>query len=262
MAGLLAAALACVNPAPAGAWPAALRERVARDARRLVPRTLAQLLGERELQVLEEAQRLPPELSQALIDDLSQGLLRRPTLDAFQAHAQEPLRLLKARRTSEGLVRLGALLRVPADLADPIVTAGPPSLAPGLAREYYAFVEASLRKLPVTLDDPAALELTRAELPAFLARTQAHSRAQADILRREMLRGGRVVPHASIDYRSPVFAVAQISWSRAATAVAATWLATWREARGDLTRRPSAREVTPIDRGPSPPAASPQGPRP
>jgi hypothetical protein len=260
--GLLVVLVAAWPCVPAGAWPAELRERVARDARRLVPRTLAQLLGQLENEIREEAERLPGPLSQALIDDLSQGLLRRETLDAFQAYGAEAPRLMKQRHTRQGLVRLGALMRVPADLADPIVTAGPPNLAPGLAREYYAFVESSLRRLPVTLDDPAALELTRADLPAYLARVQAQSRAQADILRREMLRQGRVVPHASIDYRSPVFAVAQISWSRAATAVAATWLATWREARGDLTRRPSPRELAPSDRGPSPRATPPEESRP
>ncbi len=234
---------------PAGAWPASLRERVARDARRLVPRTLAQLLGARETQVLEASLRLPAELTQTLLADLAEGLLRVPTLEAVQALGVEPLRLLRARRTGEGVISLGALMRVPADLCDPIVSAGPPAFAPGLAREYYAFVEASLSKMPVTLHDPAALQLRRADLPAFWRRMHAESRAQADVLRREMLRGGRVVPHGSIDYRSPVFAVAQISWSRAVTAVAATWLANWREARGDVTRQPLPRDLAPLDRG-------------
>lgn len=243
---------------PAGAWPAALRERIARDARRLVPRTLAQLLGAREAQVMEASGRLPPELTRALALDLTDGLLRPPTLDAVQALGAEPLRLLRARRTGEGVIGLGALMRVPADLSDPIVSAGPPAFAPGLAREYYAFVEASLRKLPVTLHDPAALQLRRADLPAFWRRLHAESRAQADVLRREMVRHGRVLPHTAIDYRSPVFAVAQISWSRAVTAVAATWLATWRDARGDLTRQPLPREVAPAEHGPS---TVPDGPQ-
>lgn len=237
---------------PAGAWPAPLGERIARDARRLVPRTLAQLLGERETQVMEEAQRFPPQLAQALFADLSEGLLRRATLDALARHGGEPLRLLQEQRLSEGVVRLGALRRIPADLSDPVVTAGPPSFPAGLAREYYAFVETNLGKMPVTLYDPAALELRRADLPAYWSRLHAESRAQADVLRAEMVRSGRVVDHRAIDFRSPVFAVAQISWSRAATAVAATWLATWREARGDVTRQPVPREVRPDDRGPGP----------
>jgi hypothetical protein len=45
-----------------------------------------------------------------------------------------------------------------------------------------------------------------------------------------------VVDHRTIDYRSPVFGVASLSYSRAVTAIAATWLALWRDSRGDLTR--------------------------
>jgi len=48
-------------------------EALQRDARRLVPRSLARLLGEREVQVLEEARRFPPELSQAVAADLALG---------------------------------------------------------------------------------------------------------------------------------------------------------------------------------------------
>ncbi len=243
---------------PAGAWPAALRERVARDARRLVPRTLAGLLGTREREVLAAAERLAPDFDQALSGDLAAGALRAPTLDALQLLGDQPLRLLRARHTHEGVIALGALMRVPADLCDPAVTVGPPGFAPGVTREYYAFIEASLARLPVTLHDPAALRLSRGELPAFWQRMHAESRAQADLLRREMLRGGRVVPHTAIDYRSPVFAVAQISWSRAVTAVAATWLALWREARGDVTRQPQPHLLTPVDRGLPPGTSGPQ----
>ena len=41
-------------------------------------------------------------------------------------------------------------------------------------------------------------------------------------------------------------------FSRAVTAIAATWLAVWREARGDLTRTPSPVPVHPSDAPPIP----------
>lgn len=234
---------------PAAAWPAALGECIARDARRLAPRSLAQLLGQRERLVLDEAQRLDPALSQALAADLSAGALADGTLAALQAETDTPLHLLRQIRVGEGVLRLGALYRVPADLSDPVVTAGPPAFVPGLTSQYYAFVQANLSKLPVVLADPQALKLTRAELPAYWRRVHAESRAQADLLRQGMLRAGRVIDHRTLDYRSPVFAVAQISYSRAVTAVAATWLAVWRESRADLTRQPAPRLVRPADRG-------------
>src|SRR6185369_9704289 len=128
----------------------------------------------------------------------------------------------------------------------------PAGYPPGVVQEYYAFVTASLDKIPVVLDDPAALKLKRSALPAYWQKLIARSRSQSDVIRTELFQNGRVVDHRTIDYRSPVFGVASLSYSRAVTAIAATWLALWREANGDLTRIPATREVRPQE----PPAAS------
>jgi hypothetical protein len=56
------------------------------------------------------------------------------------------------------------------------------------------------------------------------------------------------VDHRRLDYRSPAWAVASISYSRAVTAIAATWLAVWRDAQGDTTVMGRTREVAPRDR--------------
>jgi len=251
-AGVALAVLALtLAPAPARAWPRALREALARDARRLLPPSLAALLGEREQAFLEEADRLPPELVQALGQDLAAGQLRAETLAALEAHGDEAVVLIRARRTSEGLVRLGALARVPADLADPVLSAGPAGWPPGVAAEYYAFVEASLGKIPVVLEDREALALPRQQLGDYWQGLVARGRAQAPVIRSELFRDGRIVSHARIDHRNPVFAVASLSWSRAVNGIAVTWLAFWRAAHGDLSRMPMPRIVTPRDRGPA-----------
>jgi hypothetical protein len=57
-----------------------------------------------------------------------------------------------------------------------------------------------------------------------------------------------VVDHRTIDFRSPVFGVASLAYSRAVTGIAATWLALWREARGDVTRRRPPSTVAPRER--------------
>jgi hypothetical protein len=251
-AGLALAGLALtLAPAPAQAWPRALREALARDARRLLPPSLAVLLGEREQAFLEEADRLSPELVQALGQDLAAGQLRAETLAALEARGDEAVALIRARRASEGLVRLGALARVPADLADPVLSAGPQGWPPGVAAEYYAFVEANLGKIPVVLEDSAALALPRPLLGEYWQGLVARGRAQAPVILTELFRDGRVVSHARIDHRNPVFAVASLSWSRAVNGIAVTWLAFWRAAHGDLTRMPKPRSVTPRDRGPA-----------
>ena len=50
----------------AAAWPAETMTALSRDARKLLPRSLSRLLGERETQVLDELRRFPPDVSQAL----------------------------------------------------------------------------------------------------------------------------------------------------------------------------------------------------
>jgi len=220
---------------------------LARDSRRLLPRSLARLIAEREEKILEEVWRFPPELGRTLGADLSSGRLQPETLAALDARGVEALSLLREKRAGEGIVRLGSLLRIPADLSDPVLAAGPEGYPPGVAREYYAFIEANLSKIPVVLQEPSALQLDHAALADFWQKTLDRSRSQSAVIRSELFQNGRVVDHSLIDYRSPVFGVAALSYSRAVTAIAATWLALWREAHGDLTRTPTPTKVYPRD---------------
>jgi hypothetical protein len=242
---LLVLALMAAAPRGAAAWPAETMTALSRDARKLLPRSLNRLLGEREPQVLDELQRFPPDLTFALGRDLPSGRLGPETVAALEAQADRVVALLREGQVSEGVVRLGGLLRIPADLSDPVLTVGPEGWPPGLTREYYALFAANLSRMPVVLDDPAALKLDRKGLPALWQSLVDRSRAQAPVLRTELFRDGRVVDHRRLDYRSPAWAISSLAYSRAVTASAATWLAVWREARGDETRTPRAREVRP-----------------
>lgn len=221
-----------------------------RDARRLLPRSLARLLAEREPQVLVELKRFPAPLSQALAGDLQGGRLSPETAAALEAETGQVVEMLRHQRVGEGLVRLGSLLRIPADLADPVLSAGPEGYPAGVVREYYAFVSSNLTKIPVVLDDPQSLKLRRGELPGYWQGLVDRSRPQSPVLRTELFRDGRVVSYRSIDFRSPVYGVASLSYSRAVTGIAATWLAVWREAHGDLTRTPRQRTVAPQNAAP------------
>jgi len=263
---LLATSLVLCFASAAGAWPVALMQSLGRDARRLVPRSLARLMAERELEILEEAQRFPPEIVQALAADLGAGVLQPATLAALEGRASEAVELFQERRVSDGVVKLGALLRIPADLSDPVLSAGNEGYPSGVVREYYAFVAGSLDKIPVVLDDAAALRLPSRRLPAYWQSILGRSRSHSGVIRTELFQNGRVVDHRTIDYRSPVFGVGSLSYSRAVTAIAATWLALWREVNGDLTRIPTTRELKPQEppaasASPSPASPSPASPR-
>lgn len=237
--------------APAPAWTQPLLEALNRDARKLLPRSLRKLLSEREMKVLDEMRRFPTSVTQVLLADVNAGQLSAETAAACQDEAAIVVDLIKKQRLSEGLARMGALMLIPAFLSDPVLAVGPEGYPPGVTREYYAFVEGYLAKIPVVLDDPQALRLERSALPPYWQSLLARSRDQSPVLRTEMVQGGRVVSHKNLDYRSPVYAVASLSYSRAVNGIAATWLAVWREAHGDTTRLPKPREVAPQDGPPN-----------
>jgi hypothetical protein len=253
VAGFLVAA-----PQLAAAWPAEAMTALTRDARKLLPRSLSRLLGEREPAVLDELRRFPPDVLRALAEDLPTGRLRPGTLAALEAQAARALELLKEGQVSEGLVRMGGLLRIPADLSDPVLAVGPEGWPPGVTREYYALFAANLSRMPVVIDDPETLKVARKDLPALWQSLLDRSRLQAPVIRTELFRDGRVMDHRRLDYRSPAWAVSSLAYSRAVTAAAATWLAVWREARGDTTKTPRARVVEPRE----PPGALADDPRP
>lgn len=240
--GALALLLALGGARPAAAWPTPVLEQLARDARRLLPKSLAMLMYQHEKEIIEEAQRFPPDLQQLMATDLASGKLQPETLAALQQHAQGAVDLLKQRQVSAGVVKLGALLRIPADLADPVLTAGEPGYPAGVTREYYSFVQQSLPKIPVVLDDKAALRLRRDGLSPYWLRLHDRSRGDAPVILIEMYRNGRVVDHRTLDYRSPVFGVASLAYSRAVTSIAATWLVLWRSVGGDATLMPVPHE--------------------
>jgi hypothetical protein len=242
---LLVFALLTASSGNALAWPQSLLASLNRDARRLLPKSLAQLMAEREREILDEAARFPPTLGQALAADLSAGRLQPATLAALDAEGGRAVELLRQKRVTEGLVRLGGFLRAPADLADPALAVGPDGHPPGVAREYYLFIEANLDKIPVVREDAAALKLGREGLPLYWQSLLDRSKERSAVIGVELFRSGRLVDHRRVDYRSPVFGVAQLAYSRAVNGIAATWLALWRGARGDLTRQPSPRVVVP-----------------
>lgn len=238
-------ALSCFSAPPAAAWPANLMQSLARDARRLLPKSLNRLIGEREEAIFAEALKFPPELQHALSVDLNSGRLRPDTLAAAQSHTRAFFPLLREKRVSEALVMLGATYRIPVDLSDPALSVGPVGLPPGVAGEYYAFVERNLAKIPIVIDERAALQMKAADLTGYWQTVLSNSRAQSHVIAEELWKQGRLVDSRKLDYRNPVFGVGSIAYSRAVNAIAVTWLALWREAGGDLTRMPVIKPVSP-----------------
>lgn len=253
-AAALLAAMTLGSAPDAAAWPLELMQALSRDARRLLPGSLAALMAEREKEIFEAAARFPPETSRALALDLATGQLTPETIAVLDMRARETAQLFREKRVSEGIVRLGSLVRVPADLSDPVLSVGPHGYPVGVTHEYYAFVNAHIDEIPVVLDNAAALRMDRRKLPSYWQATLQRTRLDSPVIRTTLFPNGRLISHRALDYRSPVFGVASLAYSRAVTAIAATWLAVWREVRGDLTRQPSPVPVVPKDAPPLPAA--------
>jgi hypothetical protein len=193
------------------------------------------------------AQRFPPELSQAMARDLSTGRLQPATLAALDAQTVAISADLRGGRITPAIIAMGALVRIPADVSDPALLAGAEGYPAGVTDEYYLFMQENLKKIPVVILDAPALQLPRSGLPQYWQRVLDRSRADSPVIRTEMFVSGRVVSRRFIDFRNPVFGVASLAYSRAVNAIAATWLAVWRDAHGDVTRMSNPRPLVPRD---------------
>lgn len=242
---VVVAALVVAAPS-AQAWPGELSQRIARDALRLVPQSLADVMLDNQEAIFADAGTYRMPALSLIYQDLPGGRLTDSTKKAIGQELGERVRALQGSDFRGAVIALGAAYRLVVDLADPGVGAGlgADPRARATRREFYLFVGVNRDKIPLVVE-PGAMGTRLEEIPGFLARLAAKSPAQAALLREEGHQGGRVLPFGEIDFKSPVFAVASSAYSRSVSAVAAVWIATWRSAGGDMTRQKPLRAIHP-----------------
>lgn len=243
----LAILLLLADAGTARAWPADLARSIARDARRLLPRSLADILAAQEAEVVADARVTRMPALPLLYADLPRGRVTPVTRRAIGGELTARVDAFRGDSFREGVVGLGSVYRLAVDLADPAlgVGLGTDARSAAVRREFYLFVSANRDKIPIVVAPQDALRLRLEAIPAFLTDVAAGTPAQSIRLREEGLQDGRVVSHHEIDFRSPVFAVASTAYSRSVTAVAATWIAVWRAAGGDMTRQKAPQTISP-----------------
>ena len=229
------------------AWPADLSQRIAKDALKLMPQSLAEVILANEAEIFTEARTSKSPSLSLLYLDLPKGRLSAPTMAAIGQELADRAKALHGQDFRGAVIALGAAYRLAVDLADPGVGSGLGSDAKARAirREFYLFVAANREKIPVVVVEPDSMRLKLEALPGFLRDVVAKTAAQGTLLRAEAQDDGRVLRYAEIDFRSPVFAVASTAYSRSVSAVAATWLAIWRSAGGDLKRQKPPQIINP-----------------
>jgi hypothetical protein len=231
----------------AHAWPAHLSQRIAKDALRLVPRSLADLLMANEAEIFADARTSNLPALSLVYFDIQQGKLSGPTRTALGVEFDERAKALQGPDFRASLIALGATYRLAADLADPAIGPGigADPKAAAIRREFYSFVTDNRERIPLVISQPDSLRLGLEALPAFLADATARTPDQSSLLRAEGQENGRVLLSREIDFRSPVFAVASLAYSRSVSAVAATWIAIWRRAGGDMMRQQAPQTLAP-----------------
>jgi hypothetical protein len=244
----IAAFLAVLLCAPeAKAWPAHLSQRIAKDALKLVPRSLAEMLLANEVEIFADARTSDLPALPLVYVDLAEGKLSGPTRTALGLEFDERAKALQGSDFRASLIALGATYRLAADLADPAIGLGlgADSKAAAIRKEFYSFVTENRERIPLVVSQPDSLRLKLEALPGFLADATARTPDQSALLRAEGQENGRVLLSREIDFRSPVFAVASLAYSRSVSAVAATWIAIWRRAGGDMMRQQAPQTVAP-----------------
>ena len=236
-----------LDASSAQAWPGELSQRIAKDALRLLPLSLAELFRAHEKEIFSEARVAASPALSLVYRDIPKGQLGVPARAALAQEVAARVKALHGDDFRGAVIALGALYRIAVDLPDPAINAalGTDSKTRAIRREFYLFVEASRDKIPVVLVQPDALRLKLEAAPDYLAGVLSGTQAQATVLREEAQEGGRVLPYTEIDYRSPVFAVASTAYSRSVSAVAALWIAVWRSAGGDMQRQKPPRLIDP-----------------
>ena len=235
------------------AWPGDLSQHIARDALKLVPRSLAEAFLAHETEIFADARASGMPALTLVYQDLPKGRLADATRQAIALEVAERARALKGQDFRGAVIALGAAYRLAVDLADPGVGSGlgTDGTASAIRREFYLFVAANREKIPLVVVEPGSMRIGLEAIPGFLAEVSARTPAQSALLRREGQEGGRILPHAGIDFRSPVFAVASTAYSRSVSAVAAVWIAIWRSAGGDMTRQKTPWTINPKPKEPS-----------
>lgn len=232
---------------PAVAWPADLSQSIARDALKLIPRSLADLFRAHEKEIFGEASASSSEALPLVYADLAKGKLAEPTTDALAREMADRVKDLHGADFRAAVIALGVTYRLVVDLSDPGVSEDLGFDAKGRAirREFYLFVAAHRGKIPLVIVQPEAMRMKIEAVPSYLGAVVAKTPSQARLLREEGEEGGRVTPYRQIDFLSPVFAVASTSYSRSVSAVAATWIAIWRSAGGDMNRQSIPQVISP-----------------
>jgi hypothetical protein len=224
------------TPAVADAWPAEAYRSMVYDVLRLMPPSLGRVLASRDKALLSGAQSLESETASTIARDGIRGELSPDLIRDVERRIDVVVRMVGDHRPfHETALELGRLLRIAADLSDPIVVgAGSPELR-RIAPEYVRFIGLHLTEIPLVHDRSLPSPVDGASIAGLLGRVTQATGASIDPLAKAFWQDGHLQPASSFDYRSVPYAETSLSYSRSVTAASYLWLSAWAKANGDFT---------------------------
>ena len=217
-------------------WPAEAYKIMAYDTLRLLPPALSRVLWRHEDELIASVRRLDIETASRLASDAAANRLSSETLVDVDARIERIAAMIDSRRPFRDIsIEFGALLRVAADLSDPmLVGAGSPEFV-RVSGEYRRFVELNLHQVPLVHDKHLPHPLNGSTITELLRETRSSTAGSLIDISNAFWQDGRVVPAEHFDFRSIPYARFSLAYSRSVTAASYLWLAAWSRANGDFT---------------------------
>ncbi len=241
--------IGCAGLSPAFGWTDHSRANLLRQATRLMPESLRQVMQAYQKELL--AGMLSPGSSE---DQPEHWQHPRGDYGSAARQAEEEARALVAavdRRESLSQVsrRFGVLAHWVADVNDPLHTA---DLDPNLKnyyRDYQSYVQESMPQFRLVFLGYRSDTLTQHGPGLYLLSSSERSRDYAESIRRSYHPDGTRISREAFDVRSLDFGVGSLSYSNAVNDIMRVWLWAWESCHGDITNTPYPLEpAAPLNR--------------
>ena len=221
---------------PVDAWPADTYRYMVYDTLRLMPPSLARILRRNDEHLLNGVARLEGEIASTLARHGRRGELSAKMAPLVESRVSQVVEMVNGHRPFREIAfELGKLLRITADLADPVVVGAGEWRLARASTELYRFMTLHLEKIPLVYDRSLPSTLDGASVGLLLEHLTTQTDESVVRLADAFWRDGRVVLATEFDFRSVPYAEVSLGYSRGVTAASFLWLSAWSKANGDFT---------------------------
>ncbi|HET9480523.1 MAG TPA: hypothetical protein VFP98_02110 [Candidatus Polarisedimenticolia bacterium] len=225
---------------PAVAWTPDMDERVAREAVRLMPRSLRGILETHVGQVVAGARTAGGD-EDSLLHNLDSDRPGASAATKIDALAREIVEMIDRHRPFAEVSRaMGALAHFAGDLNNPLRVSSADDGELRYAGDYAVYAESNLSRFPLVFYgwEDANLDRPEPDLRGFALETARRTRRYYRHIASAYDASNPTPLKRRFDVRSLPFGIASIGYSRSVTDTARLWLHVWKRANGDTRGTP------------------------